>query len=94
MNSMQVEMQGTTAGFPTGIGGPSHSGMSSMPRQLSSEQLPRRDFSGQSGKTTSAVLAQAWKEDMDVGLLLSSMFEYFGQSVFSFTPKPELSFFL
>ncbi|XP_024023687.1 transcription initiation factor TFIID subunit 6 [Morus notabilis] len=92
MNSMQVDMQGAAAGFATGIGA-SHAGISSMSRQLSSEQLSGRELGGQTGKTSS-VLAQAWKENMDAGHLVSSLFEFFGQSMFSFTPKPELSFFL
>lgn len=87
MNSMQV----AAAGFPTGIAGPAHPGMSSMPRQLSTEHLARRDFGGQPGRS---ILAQAWKEDMDAGQLLSAMSEFFGQSVFSFTPKSELNLFL
>ncbi|CAI0436286.1 unnamed protein product [Linum tenue] len=45
-------------------------------------------------KTSSLVLAQAWKDDMSAGNLLASLFELFGERMFSFTPKPELSFFL
>lgn len=92
MNSMQADMQGAGAGFSTGIGA-SHGGVSSMSRQLPNENFPGRELGGQMTKTSS-VLAQAWKEDMDAGQLLASLFEYFGQSVFTFTPKPELSFFL
>ncbi|CAN1221353.1 Transcription initiation factor TFIID subunit 6 [Linum grandiflorum] len=46
------------------------------------------------GSKTSTVLAQAWKEDMGAGNLLASFFDLFGERIFSFTPKPELSFFL
>lgn len=88
MNSMQS----ATPGLPTAIGG-SNVGVSAIPHQLPSENLPARQVGGQMPKTSS-VLAQAWKEDMDGGHLLASLFEYFGESLFSFTPKPELSVFL
>uniref|UniRef100_A0A6M2ED43 TATA box binding protein associated factor (TAF) histone-like fold domain-containing protein n=1 Tax=Populus davidiana TaxID=266767 RepID=A0A6M2ED43_9ROSI len=91
-NSMPVEMQGAASGFPTAVGASSVS-VSAISRQLSSENTPQREISGR-GLKTSAVLAQAWKEDMDAGHLLSSLFELFSESMFSFTPKPELSFFL
>lgn len=91
-NSMPVEMQGAASGFPTAVGASSVS-VSAISRQLSNENMPRREISGR-GLKTSAVLAQAWKEDMDAGHLLASLFELFSESMFSFTPKPELSFFL
>lgn len=92
MNPMQVDMQGATAGFPTAVGG-SSLGISSIPRQLPNENFPGRQV-GSPMVNTSTVLAQAWKEDMDAGHLLVSLFKYFGESVFAYTPKPELSFFL
>lgn len=92
MNSMPVEMQGAASGFPTAVGASSVS-VSAISRQLSNENVPRREISGR-GLKTSTVLAQAWKEDMDAGHLLASLFELFSESMFSFTPKPELSFFL
>jgi len=55
--------------------------------------VPGREVGGRVVKT-STVLSQAWKEDMDAGQMLASLFELFGESVFAFTPKPELSFFL
>lgn len=91
-NSMPVEMQGAASGFPTAVGASSVS-VSAISRQLSNENVPRREISGR-GLKTSTVLAQAWKEDMDAGHLLASLFELFSESMFSFTPKPELSFFL
>lgn len=91
-NSMPVEMQGAASGFPTAVGASSVS-VSAISRQLSSENTPRREISGR-GLKTSTVLAQAWKEDMDAGHLLASLFELFSESMFSFTPKPELPFFL
>ncbi|KAJ1380406.1 TAF6, C-terminal HEAT repeat domain [Sesbania bispinosa] len=93
MNSMSVDnMQGSTGGFSTMMG-VSNVGMSSMGRQLTNDNTPGRDVGGQQWKA-SAILAQAWKDDMDAGQLLSSVFELFGESVLSFIPKPEACIFL
>uniref|UniRef100_A0A6N2MAH8 TATA box binding protein associated factor (TAF) histone-like fold domain-containing protein n=1 Tax=Salix viminalis TaxID=40686 RepID=A0A6N2MAH8_SALVM len=91
-NSMPVEKQGAASGFPTVVGASSVS-VSAISRQASDENVQRREIGGR-GLNTSTVLAQAWKEDMDAGHLLASLFELFSESMFSFTPKPELSFFL
>ncbi|KAG4150123.1 hypothetical protein ERO13_D05G375600v2 [Gossypium hirsutum] len=82
INSMQTDLQGAVSGFSTTIGG-SNIGVSSMSRPLSNDNMLGRE-----------VGAQAWKEDTDPGKLLASLFELFGESMLSFTPKPELSFFL
>ncbi|CAL9125399.1 unnamed protein product [Musa acuminata var. zebrina] len=42
----------------------------------------------------SAVLAQAWKEDLEAGRLLASLFQLFGEGVFSFIQPVEMSFFI
>lgn len=88
MNSMQ----GTTGGYSTAVGG-SSSGLSSMSRQLPAENISGREVGGRAVKV-STVLSQGWKEDMDAGHLMGSLFEFFGESLSSFTPKPELGFFL
>lgn len=61
---------------------------------LCSENIP--GSSGRRDKTDvqSQTLALAWKEETDGGRLLSSLFEHFDLSMFSFTPAPELSLFL
>ena len=98
MNPMQQPtMQGGSGGFSGGVGG-SDAGLSAIAQQLQSENalgsnVQREKADGQAQKTSS-VLAQAWKEETDGGRLLSSLFEYFGHSMFSFTPAPELSLFL
>ena len=92
MNSMSVDMQGSAGGFSTMMGVPSV-GMSSMGRQLSNDNTPGREVGSQQLKV-SAVLAQAWKDDMDAGHLLSSVYELFGESLLSFIPKPEACMFL
>lgn len=42
----------------------------------------------------SAVLRQAWKEDMDAGHLLSSLHSLFGEGVFSFIQPADMHFFI
>ncbi|KAI9185779.1 hypothetical protein LWI28_010560 [Acer negundo] len=93
VNSMHVNMQRPMGGYPTVMGGGSGVGLPSMHRQLLNEKMLARKGVSQALKT-STVLAQAWKPDMEGGLLLASLFELFGESMFCFTPKPELSFFL
>lgn len=43
---------------------------------------------------TSSILAQVWKDDLDSGHLLVSLFELFGESILPFIPSPEMSLFL
>lgn len=96
LNSLPIDMKGATGGFSTTVGS-SSLGISSMSRQLSNENMlgsrVGREVGGKNLQT-STVLAQAWREDMDGGPLLTSLFELFGESMFSFTPAPELSYFL
>ncbi|KAF8414184.1 hypothetical protein HHK36_002183 [Tetracentron sinense] len=96
-NSLPADVQGATGGFPAALGD------SDVGPSSSSGQLPNNSISSSSGRREkgddralkmSAVLTQAWKEDMDAGHLLASLFELFGESMLSFTPKPEMSFFL
>lgn len=91
VNSMAVNMQGPSGGFSTPVEGP-RAGVS-MLRHLQNEKMLRREVSSQALKT-STVLAQAWKGDAEGGHLLASLYELFGESMFSFTRKSELYFFL
>ncbi|XP_038902978.1 transcription initiation factor TFIID subunit 6-like [Benincasa hispida] len=88
MNSMIVDMQGATTGLPTPLGG-SNIGVG---RNFPNETRPGRE--GELGFKGSTALALAWKEDLGAGPLLTSLFPLFGEDLFSFIPKPELSFFL
>ncbi|KAK4275389.1 hypothetical protein QN277_018481 [Acacia crassicarpa] len=88
INSLPVDMQGTPGGFSNSMG-VSNPGIPSMARQLNQG----REVGGQQGKV-SATLAQAWKDYIDAGHLLSSMHELFGHGVLSFIPKAEASIFL
>lgn len=97
VNSMSVDMSGPTGGFPNIVGssmfGGSSVGISTMPRQIPKENMLGREMDSRASKT-STVLAQAWREDMEGGQLLASLFELFGESMFRFTPKSELLLFL
>ncbi|KAK6919278.1 TATA box binding protein associated factor (TAF), histone-like fold domain [Dillenia turbinata] len=42
----------------------------------------------------SAMLSQIWNDDLNSGRLLVSLFDQFGESMFSFIPSPELALFL
>ncbi|CAL9060898.1 unnamed protein product [Musa banksii] len=92
--AMTANLQGAPDGFPTrssgtGVGQPSTSG-----------QVPMKTTGGRQEKggsvvpKGSAVLAQAWKEDLDAGRLLASLFQLFGEGVFSFIQPVEMSFFI
>ncbi|KAL6010270.1 hypothetical protein ACLOJK_000701 [Asimina triloba] len=98
--SLSADMQGSMNSFPT-MPSNSDMGPSSSSRAVSNEKTSgggnRREkgsIGGQTPKTMSAVLTQAWKEDLDAGHLLGSLFELFGEGIFSFMQSPETSFFL
>ncbi|KAG7028412.1 Transcription initiation factor TFIID subunit 6, partial [Cucurbita argyrosperma subsp. argyrosperma] len=89
MNSMMVDIQGATSSMP--LGGPNVG----VARKFPNEMKPGREgVGGEQDVKGSSTLAVAWKEDLDVGPLLTSLFHLFGEDLFSFIPKPELSFFL
>lgn len=89
MNSMSVDMQGSAGGFSTMMGVPSMS----MARQLSNDTVQGREVGDQQRKVSST-LAQAWKDDIDAGNLVSSVVELFGERVLPFVPNPEACMFL
>ncbi|KAG4923849.1 hypothetical protein JHK87_049389 [Glycine soja] len=89
MNSMSVDMQGSTGGYSSMMGVSSMS----MARQISNDNVPGRDIGDQQRKVSST-LAQAWKDDIDAGNLVSSVVELFGESVLPFVPNPEAYMFL
>ncbi|KAH7844649.1 hypothetical protein Vadar_030239 [Vaccinium darrowii] len=79
--------------------GNSDAGASPFSRRMSGEgilgsrsQVGRVD--NNQALNTSAVLNQAWKDDLDLGRRLVSLFELFGESIFNFIPTPEMSSFL
>ncbi|KAH7660302.1 transcription initiation factor TFIID subunit 6 protein [Dioscorea alata] len=83
-------------GFPS-ISGDSGLGASSSSGQVSNESTSggsQRDKGEDRATMMSSALTQAWKEDVDAGHLLASLFELFGEAIFSFTQPVEMSMFL
>ncbi|OAY68746.1 transcription initiation factor TFIID subunit 6-like [Ananas comosus] len=91
-----ANFQGASAdGYPAQ---PSNSGIapSSSSGQMANEGITgaiRRDKGGAGGRpqNVSAVLSQAWREDLDAGHLFASLFGLFGEAIVSFVPLPEMS---
>lgn len=71
--------------------GPSSPSSSQMPAEIVSDTKSKGN-----GKylKTSAILTQVWKDDLNSGHLLVSLFELFGESILSFIPAPEMSLFI
>lgn len=46
------------------------------------------------GSRTTAYLKQVWKDDLNSGQVVMSLFELFGEGIRSFIPAPEMSLFL
>lgn len=88
MNSMMVDMQGAASGLPTPLGGSNIGVARNFPNEM------RVGREGELGFKGSTALSIAWKEELDAGSLLTSLFPLFGEDLFPFIPKPELSFFL
>ncbi|KAJ8470690.1 hypothetical protein OPV22_025033 [Ensete ventricosum] len=92
--AVAANLQGAPDGFPTrssgtGVGQPSTSGQ--VPMKMTGG---RQEKGGSVAPKGSAVLAQAWKEDLDARHLLASLFRLFGEGVFSFIKPVEMSFFI
>ncbi|XP_020579967.1 transcription initiation factor TFIID subunit 6 [Phalaenopsis equestris] len=70
---------------------------SPSPGRLSNENSAggsRREIGNSRAPKPNSVLSQAWKEDVDAGCLLASMFELFGEGIFSFIQPVEMNVFL
>ncbi|PAN30330.1 hypothetical protein PAHAL_5G303800 [Panicum hallii] len=96
INSMAGNMQGAMDGFSTQLGNPSMMQASSSGQMVESIPLAaiRRDQGSDLAQRVSTVLRQAWKEDQDAGHLLGSLYEVFGEAIFSFVQPPEISLFV
>lgn len=94
-NSSQSQMQVETAPpDPSGNtnAGPSSSGQ--MADKSISNSRGRRDRADVQSLKKSAVLNQVWKDELNSGQLLISMFQLFGEDILPFIPAPEMSLFL
>jgi len=96
VNSMAGNMQGAMDGFSTQLGNPGMMQASSSGQMV--ESIPsaaiRRDQGSDLAQRVSTVLRQAWKEDQDAGHLPGSLYEVFGEAIFSFVQPPEISLFV
>ncbi|KAF8730402.1 hypothetical protein HU200_016979 [Digitaria exilis] len=96
VNSMAGNMQGAMDGFSTQLGNPGMMQASSSGQIVESIASAgiRRDQGRDLAQRVSTVLRQAWKEDQDAGHLLGSLYEVFGEGIFSFVQPPEISLFV
>ncbi|KAM0958948.1 hypothetical protein EV1_023975 [Malus domestica] len=85
----------TAAPAPSGDtdAGPSSSSQKMPDESISHGTSSRGKPAGQSLKK-SAILTQVWKDDLNSGHLLVSLFELFGEDILSFVPAPEMCLFL
>jgi transcription initiation factor TFIID subunit 6 len=94
--SMGGNMQGAMDGLSTQLANP---GMIQAPSaaqmvENTTSVAVRRGQGSDHAQRVSAVLRQAWKEDQDAGHLLGSLYEVFGEAIFSFVQPPEMSIFV
>ncbi|KAM3396321.1 Transcription initiation factor TFIID subunit 6b [Capsicum chinense] len=98
-DSSPVGIEGATDMSATTLGVKDED-LSSTPQDLQNKNVTnvtrtnRRENTGGQNQKAPAPLGQAWKKDMDAANSLPPLFEYFGESMLSFAPSPELSFFL
>lgn len=65
-----------------------------IPPDSGSESRSKRGKGDSQAQKLSAILPQVWKDDLNSGKLLVSLFELFGEGILSFIPAPEMSLFL
>ncbi|KAK3158177.1 hypothetical protein QOZ80_2AG0133840 [Eleusine coracana subsp. coracana] len=94
-SSMAGNMQGTMDGFSTQLANPGMMQASSTSQMVENIAVAvRREQGSDLAQRVSTVLRQAWKEDQDAGHLLGSLYEVFGEAIFSFVQPPEISIFV
>lgn len=96
-SSMPTPMEeDATAATPLDNSDADHPSSSSgqIPPDSGSESRSKRDKGDSQAQKLSAILPQIWKDDLNSGKLLVSLFELFGEGILSFIPAPEMSLFL
>lgn len=96
LNSPQSQLPGETAALANSgdtNAGPSSTSSHTPVEIVSASRGTKNNGSGHY-LNTSSILAQVWKDDLDSGHLLVSLFELFGESILPFIPSPEMSLFL
>lgn len=89
---MEIEIATPAPSGDTDAAPPSSSGQ--MPNEGVSNSRSRRDRAAGRSLKKSALLTQVWKDDLNSGHLLVSLFELFGEDILSFVPAPEMCLFL
>ncbi|RLM85211.1 putative TATA binding protein family protein [Panicum miliaceum] len=94
--SMAGNMQGAMDGFSTQSANPSmmHASSSGQMVENIGSAAIRRDQGSDLPQRVSTVLRQAWKEEQHAGHLLGSLYEVFGEAIFSFVQPQEMSLFV
>ncbi|KAH7576668.1 hypothetical protein ACOSP7_002817 [Xanthoceras sorbifolium] len=65
-----------------------------IPRDSRSGSKRDRDKGDSRASKSSAILPQVWKDDLNSGQVLVSLFNLFGEGILSFIPAPEMTLFL
>ncbi|ONK79068.1 uncharacterized protein A4U43_C01F2570 [Asparagus officinalis] len=89
MPPMSMQSSSESGGGPSTSSGP---GPLSNESTLSGKGKEKLGISR--AQKTQTALAQAWREDVDAGRLLASLFELFGERILSFIQPPEMSLFI
>ncbi|KAG0465932.1 hypothetical protein HPP92_020096 [Vanilla planifolia] len=95
--STAPKLQSATDGLGNNASGEPGLRTSTSSGRLSNESIPGgscKEMGITRAPKAHSVLSQAWKEDLDAGHLLASLFELFGEGIFSFMQPPELNLFL
>ncbi|CAN6701892.1 unnamed protein product [Malus baccata var. baccata] len=96
--SSPSHMEVDTAAPAPAPAGDTDAGPSSSSQKMPNESIPH--ITSRMGKPVdlslkkSALLTHVWKDDLNSGHLLVSLFELFGENILSFVPAPEMCLFL
>lgn len=98
--ALDVQDKTATAAIATGNVGESEPQTLSACKQIAEDGVEDMQQTKDKGKSnglalrTSAYLKQVWKDDLNSGQLVISLFEMFGEGIMSFIPAPEMCLFL
>jgi transcription initiation factor TFIID subunit 6 len=92
--SMGGNMQGAMDGLSTQLANPGMIQSAAQMVENTTSVAFRRGQGTDHAQRVSAVLRQAWKEDQDAGHLLGSLYEVFGEAIFSLFQPPEMPIFV
>lgn len=81
-------------GKPGGPLGDSNMGPSSSGQTVVGGRSGEGKSSGRQGSKMGPIIDRIWKDDLNSGRLLVSLYEIFGESILNYVPNPEMSAFL